>query len=303
MSASILRKISPAALEPIAGGKNRSSDSFESKMENKTFDAIPKGAITEDSNHERQNPGDKQVSSLSNAFLIELVHSIKKALSSVYKASLLSVEKFDDVDTRKRSHNRIRNEIRNIDSVLNSLLNFISINTPIAKRNGLYVILEEILEANDKYLREKNIKIVKKCEQDLPDTSIHNEQVRFILHSVLQYAIFSTPRNETVGFLLKTLDSNKDSDARTDAPDRKKGYVEVVVGFNGELTGPLGNLLKRPEDQRQSTDLILILVNELLTRNRGSMTIASNGKGPKTLLTLRFPIERRNAVYYAPITL
>ncbi len=87
------------------------------------------------------------------------------------------------------------------------------------------------------------------------------------------------------------------------SPERKKGCVEVVVGFDGDLTGPLENLLKRREVQRQATDLILILVNELLTKNRGSLTIESNGERPKTLITLRFPIERRSAVYYPPITL
>ena len=107
---------------------------------------------------------------------------------------------------KKDSHTQVREDIQKIDSVLNSLLNFININTPIVKENTLYVILEEILEANEKQLREKNIKIIKKFEKNLPETYIHNEQVRFILHSVLQYAIFSTPRNEAIGVLMKALD-------------------------------------------------------------------------------------------------
>jgi len=40
----------------------------------------------------------------------------------------------------------------------------------------------------------------KKLEKDLPETSMHDEQVRFILNSVLQYAILSTPPNGTIGF-------------------------------------------------------------------------------------------------------
>jgi hypothetical protein len=82
--------------------------------------------------------------------------------------------------------------------VLNSLLNFISINTPIAKTNTLSVILEDILEAIEKQLRAKDIRIARRCEKDLPET---------------------------------------------------------------------------------------------------------NGNRPKTLITVRFPIERRKVVYYAPITL
>ena len=104
---------------------------------------------------------------------------------------------------------------------------------------------------------------------------------------------------------MKALDFHDAMDTKKDSPAKKKGYVEVVVGFDGDgkLTGPLENLLQMPEDQRQATDLILVLANEILTKNRGSMTIESNGKRPKTLITLRIPIERRNVVYYAPITL
>ena len=104
---------------------------------------------------------------------------------------------------------------------------------------------------------------------------------------------------------MKALDFHDAMDTKKDSPEKKKGYVEVVVGFDGDgkLASPLEDLLEMPEDQRQPTDLILILVNEILTKNRGSMTIESNGKRPKTLITLRFPIERRNVVYYEPITL
>ena len=285
-------------------GEGSSNDFFGSEKKNNIFDPFPKETEEKPSKCKQIFP-DEQPPLFMNSFIIELVGSIKNTLSSIYHAAVLATEKFDDADIRKRSHYQIRSDIRRVDSVLNSLLNYININTPIERTNSLYIILEEILEANGKQLREKNIKIVKKCEEDLPETYVHNEQVRFILHSVLQYAIFLTPRNETIGFLLKALDFQDTTDTKKGSPEKKKGYVEVVVGFDGDgkLAGPLENLLKMPEEQRQPTDLILILVNEILTKNRGSMTIESNGKRPKTLITLRVPIERRNVVNYAPITL
>jgi len=250
-------------------------------------------------------PTERVPPSFMNSFLVELVHSTKNTLASIYHATLLTMEKPDDAETRKHSHIQVKEGIQKIDSILNSLLNFISINTPIAKANSLYVILEEILEANERQLRERDIKIIKKFEKDLPETYIHNEQVRFILHSILQYAIFSTPRNESIGFLMKALDFHDAGDTKKDPWEKKKGYVEVVVGFDGDvkLAKSIEKLQDMPEHQKQPTDLILILVNEILTKNRGSMTIESNGKRPKTLITLRFPIERRNVVYYEPITL
>ena len=88
------------------------------------------------------------------------------------------------------------------------------------------------------------------------------------------------------------------------SPENKRGYVEVVIGFNGDgkLANASGNFSEVPGGRREPIDLILILVREILQKNHGTLVIESNDKRPKTLITLRFPIERRNVVYYAPIT-
>jgi len=240
------------------------------------------------------------------SFLIELVQSIKNTLSSIYHVTSLTFEKVEDVETRKHSHTQVKEDIKNIDSVLNSLLNFININTPIAKTNTLYTILEEILEANERQLQEKNIKIIKRCEKDLPETYIHNEQVRFILHSILQYAIFSTSPNGSIGLLMKSHDFHESVDSNKTSPENKEGYVEMVVGFNGDSksANPLETLSGIPGDQRdEAIELVLKLVKEILRKNHGRMMVEANGRRPDTLITLRFPIERRNVVYYAPINL
>jgi hypothetical protein len=65
----------------------------------------------------------------------------------------------------------------------------------------------------------------------------------------------------------------------------------------------LGNSKDVPGDPREAIDLILVLAKEILKKNHGMMIMESNGNKPKTLITVRFPIERRKVVYYAPITL
>jgi signal transduction histidine kinase len=156
---------------------------------------------------EEKGPRNRNDTSFSSAFLIELVHRIKNTLASLKKFTLISADKFDDKEFRKQSLNGVTEDIKKIDSVLNSLLNYISINAPIVKTDTLNLILEGVLEANEKPLQKKNIKIFKKMEKDLPETSMHDEQVRFILNSILQYAILSTPPNGTIGFLIKSLDA------------------------------------------------------------------------------------------------
>jgi len=289
----------------IPESKGKEGDLLKSEEAVHPIEAFLKKADTKPPESRKEDLPDEQDSPFMTSFLVDLVHSIKNTLASIHHATLLTIEKADDPEIRIHSHAQVKEDIKKIDTVLNSLLNFININTPIAKTNTLYVILEEILEANEKQLRVKNLKIIKKCEKDLPETYIHNEQVRFILHSILQYAIFSTPPNESVVFLMKALDFRGDTDIKKGSPENKGGYVEVVIGFNGnrKLSNQLDDSSGLPEDQKEATDLILRLVKTTLQRNRGTMMVETNGKRPKTLITLRFPIERRNVVYYEPINI
>jgi nitrogen-specific signal transduction histidine kinase len=281
----------------------RGNDFVESEKKDNPLDFLLKKDEVKPKESKKEGLPREQGPSFMDSFLIELVHSIKNALASVYQATVLTMDRYDDVEIRKRSHAQVKEEIKKIDSVLNSLLNFINVNTPITKTNTLYVILEEILEANDKQLRQKDIKINKRYEKDLPDTFIHPEQVRFILHSVLQYAILSTPPNEVIGFLMKPSDNG--AGAEKTLPEDKRGYIEVMIGFNGDgkPVDPSENLLETPRDQSKGVaDLILKLAKDLLERNHGMM-VETHGKTSKTLIALRFPMERRKVVYYEPIAL
>jgi nitrogen-specific signal transduction histidine kinase len=281
----------------------RKNDFLESEKKDNPLDSFLKKDEVKPTESKKEGLPSEQGPSFMDSFLIELVHSIKKTLASVYQATVLTMDRYDDVEIRKRSHTQVKEDIKKIDSVLNSLLNFINVNTPVIKTNTLYVILEEILEANDKQLQQKNIKINKTYEKDLPDTFIHPEQVRFILHSVLQYAIFSTPPNETIGFLMKSSDNGRGAEKTSTGNNRR--YVEVILGLNGngKPFDQLENLSETPEDQKGgTTDLILRLAKEILERNHGMM-VEIHGKTLETLIALRFPIERRKIVYYEPIAL
>jgi hypothetical protein len=249
-------------------------------------------------------PPVEQDSPFLSTFLVELINNIKNTLASIKHFTILSEEKLDDVEFRKFSQKSVSEDIKKIDSVLNSLLNYININTPIIKTNTVNFLLEEVLEANEKQILSKKIKIYKKCDKVLPETFIHDEQVKFILNSVLQFAILSTPSNGSIGFLIKSFDiQNGVSDKKS--PLEKNGYVEVVVGFMGEKPGRSAGSPSdgAPAQKEDSANLILQLVKEILQKNFGIMKFEVDEKKSRTLLTLRFPIERRKVIYYEPINL
>ncbi len=239
-----------------------------------------------------------------SSFLVELIQTVKKTLISIKNVSDFSTDRFENVEFRVSAQKSITEDIRQIDSLLNSLLNYIQINTPILKTNTLFLILEEVLEANENQIGRKKIKIVKKCEKDVPETFIHDEQIRFVLNSVLQYAILSTPPGGPIGFLVKSFDSNPDGSDQQISPERCSGFIEVAVGFFGKLSDTKKNISMSTAPREQgTTKLILRLVKEILQKNRGGMTLEFDPKKPRTLITLRFPIERRKVVYYEPISI
>ena len=282
------------------------NDFFKTENDSNSAASFPNKAESDPPKSKEKDPPTEQDPPFLSSFLVELIDSIKNTLISIKNVSQLSPDKFNDVEFRKYSQRSITEDIKKIDSVLNSLLNYIHINTPITKSNTISLILEEVLEANVKQIQSKNIKIFKKCEKDLPETFIHDEQMRFILNSVLQYAILFTPLEGTIGFLIKSFDFLNETPRKKISPERNGGYIEAAIGFIGgkEPTEPLKDIPGSSTIQKEeTTKLILQLVKEILQKKHGSITYEVDPKKPKTLITLRFPIERRKVVYYEPISI
>jgi nitrogen-specific signal transduction histidine kinase len=205
-------------------------------------------------------------------------------LVSVKTFTQLLREKFNDAEFREHFYKIVTEDIGKIDSVLNHLLTYIKINTPIEKKDTVHFILEEILRRHEGQLQDRNIKIFKKFEKDLPETTVHEEQLRYILDALLQYVLPSVPPNGSIGFLTKSLDP------RTEAAEANKKPVEQ---FESVLGIPA---LQKEE----AVELELRLVKEIIQKNQGMMRFEVNEKKPRTIVSLRFPIERRRLIYYQP---
>ena len=245
--------------------------------------------------------------SFTSSFLSEMVQFIKNTLVSINNVNLLSMEKFNDAEFRKYCRKSIYQDIKKIDSVLNALLNYININTPILKKNTLHTILEEILEANERQLQTKNIKILKKFEQDLPETFIHDEQVRFILNSILQYAILTTPNDGSIGFLTRSIEQKGATDDKAKVvPLKERRYIEILIVSTSQKD-PFDQLENGSEDpaieNEKTIGLILQLIRELIQRSQGMIEFEIDEKKTRAIFTLRLPCERRQVVYYEPIKL
>src|SRR4030067_1759605 len=115
----------PPYLKAIYENPDRNSmenSPFEAEAEANPLDSfLNKSGSDNTESREKNLPGGQDTPFMSS-FLPELIHSIKNTLISIKNVSQLSAEKFNDADLRKYSQRSITEDIKKIDSVLNSLL-------------------------------------------------------------------------------------------------------------------------------------------------------------------------------------
>jgi len=254
---------------------------------------------------ERREEGNGDGNPLVSPLFVELAHRIKNTLSSVKNITQLSRGKFKDLEFESYFHRSIGEDIEKIESVINGLLNYIKVSTPIIKSNTVHSLLDEMVERHRSEIDEKKVRLFKKFEKGLPETVVHEEQLRYIFNSILQYSIAATPTSGSIGLLTKLSDHQKTGGEKRGPSQKEDRYVEVLVGFTGYKkplvsfeTGLRNTALQREE----AMDLVLRLVKEIIQKNKGVMRLDIDEKKPKTFISLLFPIERRKVIYYPKAT-
>ena len=98
-------------------------------------------------------------------FLAELVHRIKNPLVSIKTFTQLLREKFNDGEYRESFYRVVSEDIEKIDVVLNGLLNYIKMNTPLSKTNTVHQILEEVLKRHEASFERKEDQNLQKIRE------------------------------------------------------------------------------------------------------------------------------------------
>jgi signal transduction histidine kinase len=233
-----------------------------------------------------------------SSFFVDLIQRIKNNLASIKNYTQISRGKFSDREFGEYYYRTVTGDIEKMDMVLNSLLDYIKVHTPIRKVNTIHNIVEEVLKKHQAKLEEKGIKVLKKLEKDLPETIVPDEQLKYILGSVLQYAIALTPPNWNLGLSTRSITPEKEA-AEVHSLFKKDGkYVEISVVFPGYQRPSEPVLEMATLQKEEASDLILRFVKEVVLRNQGTIRVGADEKRTKTFIFLRFPVERRKVVYY-----
>jgi light-regulated signal transduction histidine kinase (bacteriophytochrome) len=253
---------------------------------------------------------DEREPSLLFPILINLIHLVKSTFRFINNFAQVSRDKFSDKEFGDYFVRTVTEDTKKIDLLLECILDYIKVSTPIRKVNTVHAFIEELLKKRQGQLEEKNIRLFKRFEKDLPEAAVPEEQLRYVLNAILQYAIALIPFNGSIGFCTRSFFIQKEMGE--DQASLKKGgkYVEISILFTGskktterietvpQIAGDHGELLLSLE---LVMDLELRLIDEIAKRNQGVMKVETDEEMSKTSITLRFPVERRKMVYHQPM--
>ncbi len=214
-----------------------------------------------------------------------LARQLKKTLVEIRGLTQSSRGRFKDLAFGQEFHRKMTEHIDNSEADLNCFLDYLQFKSPVRQKNIIHIILEEALEKHKKKLMAKEIKVFRKqYEKDLPEVRVHVEELRFILNWVLEYAIISSVPNRSIGFLTRSVEvqGTKSIEILIVLEDHEKPSKQIEVPLEREH------------------NCILLLVNEIVQKNRGLLKLSVDSEGRLRMISLRLPIERRKVIYYEP---
>ena len=226
-------------------------------------------------------------------FFVKLANSIKTDLDVLKMSLELSYGKFKDVEFGNNFIKTANEYIHGTSSGLDCFFDYLRIKSPIRGENIVHAVLEEILDGNEEKFKERKIQVVRKqFEKDLPETSIREDHVRYILNWVLQYAISSVSSNGNIGLFTRSFDSREVKDDSQSFFKKDRKYVEVIIFFttHEKVNGPSGTELGDQALMRENqSDFILPLVEEIISVNGGIIRIKADPKKHYTQILLILP--------------
>ncbi|MGZ3568745.1 MAG: hypothetical protein ACXU9W_08115, partial [Thermodesulfobacteriota bacterium] len=183
--------------------------------------------------------------------------------------------------------------IHGTNSGLDCFFDYLKIRSPVRRKNRVHAVLEEILDGNEEKFKERKIQVVKrKFEEDLPETSIREDHLRYVLNWVVQYAISSASLNGNLGLFTRSFDFQEVKDDSQSSLKKDRRYIEVILFFttdekvNGVPGTGLGDQALMRENQN---DFILPLVEEIISANGGIIRVKADPKKHYTQLLLILP--------------
>jgi len=251
---------------------------------------------------EKDTPSNQNPGSLF-PFFLELTDRVRGSMAAMKTLAFYSRQNFKDNELGEYFYRVVTEDIEKTMSVLDCFYEYLNLNNPIRKTNTINTMLEEILKETQTEFEKKNIRIIKKqYETELPETTLTDEQLSFILNSIFNYILFSAPLNGVMGILTRTIESNKWYREENGRLQKDMKYIEILIltKYVDSLRPSKNTPPSIPQgSQEESLDLILQLVKKTVENHRGAMKTKITTKNGMNFISVVLPIERRNVFQFA----
>jgi hypothetical protein len=234
---------------------------------------------------------------------VELFNRIKASLAAMQAYAFILRDNSKDKELGDHFYNIVNADIEKTVSLLNCFNDYVNFSTPMIKSNTVNILIEEQINKHVSQFEEKKVKIIKKqFEKDLPETILPDEQLRYLLNSVIECVLLSIPLNGNIGFLTRSFDVEALTSEEKMQLQRDGRYLEILVVSTSsekpnEQIEVVPGIPSHPQ-QEEATELILKLAKEIIKKNKGMMRQRVYEDKKITFISLVLPIERRNVVRY-----
>jgi len=258
----------------------------------------------------KSSPSSEQVSSNGQdaplpLYYNELLTRIKASLSAMQAFAYLSKDNFKDQELGEQFCKIVNEDIEKTISLINCFDDYLAFSTPMMKRNTVNTLVEEVIKKHERELEERGIKIIKKqFDKELPEAILPDEQLRYLLNSVLECLLLSIRPEGSIGFLTRLFDLEGLNDEEKGKLQKDRKYMEILAVSASDRDEKPGNEneispgISVHSEQEEAIELILKLVKQIVSKNRGMMRYKVYDDKPMTFISLILPIERRNVVRY-----
>lgn len=289
--------------------KRMTSETLEQEIESEItrYADGPLASVLEECESKAPEPRAENIEkiTLPSLLLTDLVHQTRNALAKIRQINHDSINTMD-LESRKSLEITMNQEIKEIDSVLNQVQNYISISTPVIRTNTILTILEETLKVKREEICQKNIRISKKYEENLPETCIHDDWVKFIVNSIFQYAILSSSLGGIIGLFTRSLNNHNAKGHEKIIPmkEAEKTHVGIMVVLKeGKVPARKLGDPKVAGKGDETGNIILLLVKDLVQRYEGLIKFEIFEKEVLTVIDLKLPVCPNLAVTNESINL
>ena len=231
-----------------------------------------------------------------SSFLVDLIWTVRKSLDEVINQTQIYEKEYSN-NGLGECFFRIRSDIAKIGFLFDNLLQYNKITTPIRKTNTVHNLVEKVLNKYQPLFEKRDTLIFRRFEKELPEVIVPEEQLRYILESVLQYILGLMPSGGGISFATRSLVTQEKEDEKKPLLKQNTHWVEIVMTFTRyrNSTEEEKILLGTEEHQtnQNPSDLILQLARKMVDKNRGLIEVELAEERNNSSISLLLPVEKK----------